>query len=199
MPDIKCFLLKPTGFAARSLRRYAGGSKCLGPAGYHNAYAPLDVYGPLAQPQRSKTWSRTVSGDSHPHDDPRWPQQCECGYVFTQGDAWQVFVENEFARQDTGEVLTLRRAPPGAMWLADWMAGHGSSIYMKRRAGLPHLFVKTPAGEWDVDGPSSNGNGWSWDGDPPNVTARPSIGMQFEDGRWKYHAWLTAGVLEEIK
>lgn len=196
MADIKCFLLKPTGFAARSLRRYAGGSTCPGPAGYHNAYAPLGVVSTEVA-KGSKAWARTVSGDRWPHDDIRWPKACECGYVFRERDEWQVFVENEYGRQDTGEVMTLRSAPHGAMYLAEWMAGHGSSIYMKRRAGLPHLFVKTPGGEWDVDGPSSNGNGWSWEGDPPNVTARPSIGMSFEDGRWKYHAYLTAGVLIE--
>lgn len=39
--------------------------------------------------------------------------------------------------------------------------------------------------------------GWERTGTPPNVTARPSIGMPDAKGGFRYHAFLTNGVLEE--
>ena len=64
------------------------------------------------------------------------------------------------------------------------------------------LVLKTPAGDWMIDGPSRNngitGAGWTRTGDPPNITVRPSIGMGDGKGkgRWKYHGHLNNGVLE---
>ncbi len=195
---IACFLLEPTGRSVRALRRYftsadnlvREANRCL-PQGYHDAQVPLDVV------EADVDARAVVSGDLWPHDDPRWPATCACGYVFTTDDAWQVFCQSEYRRTDTGELMTLQSSPPGAMWWAPWLAGEwGGEAYRTSRAGQPHLIVKTPAGEWDVDGPSSNNNaaGWTRTGEPPLVTARPSIGI---GEPFRFHAYLTDGVLVE--
>lgn len=76
------------------------------------------------------------------------------------------------------------RAPAGAM-------------YFTRSGGL---VVRTPGGDWHVDGPSKNGGRWTRSGEPPNVTANPSILQQNPSvycGTREYHGFLRNGVLEE--
>lgn len=191
---IPCCLLVPTGTYRRSLRRFSSSAKTSCPGmGYHNAQVELDVVD-----------TEAVSGDLHDHSDPRWPTVCDkCKTPFSPNDSYQVFVERLYTRSDTGEITTTRDARVGAMWFADWMTGHGSTIYMRERPNDPHLIVKTPAGDWDVDGPSSNGDGWTRSGEPPNVTVRPSIAIgSMSDSISEphagdpayYHAFLTNGV-----
>lgn len=194
MTKIQCFMIEPTDRLRRKLRRYASGKKrgkCSampGPEGYHNASAPFDV-APAVWTEHDgfKSYSGG-SDDAPPRDDPRWPTSCVCGYIFQDADEWQLFNELLYVRKDTGEELTLRDAPPGAMWNAFWYPpafGHGPD-------GLA-LMVMTPAGEWHIDGESSNGPGWTRTGTPPLVTARPSILI----GNNRYHGFLTDGRLEE--
>lgn len=119
-----------------------------------------------------------------PRDDPRWPTSCEqCGAALEPETHWQVFHELIYRRTDNGSEHTLRDAPPGAMYIATWF--HEKN----------HLHVCLPPNGaldyWDVDGPSSNGNGWTRSGEPPNVTASPSILTP------RYHGFLRAGWLEE--
>lgn len=195
---IRCFLLTPTGRTVRSLRRYVGWKKdneavrrCTASGlSYHNARAPLDVV--TADDAKKKA---QVSGDLWPHRDRRWPKTCACGYRFKPSDEWQLFTEHEYRRSDTGETTTLSASPVGAIWLADWLKDSpGSPAHQRDRPGQPHLIVKTPAGDWDVDGRSSNndGMGWTWTGEPPNVTANPSIGI---GNPFRYHGWLRDGQL----
>ena len=135
-----------------------------------------------------------MSGDLWPHDDPRWPTVCDgCDYVFAPTDAWQLFTDHEYQREGGQDRYALRDAPVGAMWVADWYRGFGSPEHEKRGGG-PHLIVKTPAGDWDIDAPSRNGSGWTRTGTPPKVTARPSIGI---GNPFVYHAFLTDGILED--
>jgi hypothetical protein len=54
------------------------------------------------------------------------------------------------------------------------------------------LVLKTPAGDWVIDGPASGGGRWERTGVPPLITARPSILIPGQ-----YHGWLTAGVLSD--
>lgn len=208
-----CFLLVPTNRHRRSLRRYVSGAeiKCPLPQGYHTAMVTLDVIEGEAPD----------SGDVWPHDDPRWPARCACGYEFQAADKWQVFVERLYRRADTGEEMALREAPPGAMWEAPWLVDHWATLegireprssdgasYMSSQWRnrclqegriIPPLIVKTPGGDWVIMSSASNGSvdadgrrsGWDWSGEPPRITARPSIGMS------RYHGWLTDGVLSD--
>lgn len=189
---IRCFLLEPTGRAVRKLRRFRWSSDgpCVGRDARPGAYSYCDAFEPLDVVDGTEH----VNGDSWPHDDPRWPTKCRsCGRQFTAADEWQLWTEREMRRSDTGALTTIRDADPGAMWFADWLAEAGAGAdHTARRAGQAHLIVKTPAGDWDIDGPSSNGNGWTREGTAPAITARPSIGIGTP---FRYHAWLTAGEL----
>jgi len=193
MQPIKCFLLKPTDTEARYLRRYRSSgdhspdAKCSGPMGYHCARVRIED-GP-ADGERP----------APPHDDPRWPKQCGCGYVFRDEDQWQVFPLTVYV-DDAGKPFTIHTngdlalpaAPAGAMWFADWMP------HTKGPDGRC-LVVRCPArpdgsgvADWMVDGPSTNGPGWTRTGEPPNVAANPSIFISAPDG---FHGWLRDGVL----
>jgi len=176
-----CFMLEPTGRRRVSLRRYRSSSKCSQhPHGYHQAKVPIGE-----EPEDG------TCIDPPPHDDPRWPTACCCGEPFRDDDQWQRFPESIFRRVDTGEEMALREAPPGAMWDATWYPSKGPD----GRALMLRVI-----GEWDwfIDGPASNGPGWTRSGEPPRITARPSIGVPSREGKgWRYHGFLTDGVLRE--
>jgi hypothetical protein len=131
-------------------------------------------------------------------DHPLWPKKCDCGYVFQEDDPWQMFSNSLYENKEMGLVCTLRDAPPGAMWNSWWMADRRQG---KNPTGEPGKFVgadgkcltvKTPDGDWMVDGPANNGSGWTRSGEWPNVTATPSIFMRAPTG---YHGFLTDGYL----
>jgi len=175
---IPCFLIEPTGDVRVSLRRHAHGEdRC-----------PVDVLH-----RASTTIGEEPEGrdSDYRHDDPRWPTACECGYRFAEDDHRFIAQDPIYRRTDTGERLVLDEAPAGAMWFADW--------YPEEWRGPDGhtLVVKTPGGDWIVDRPAADGKGWDRHGEPPRVTARPSIGFPDKSGGWRYHGWLTDGVLVE--
>ena len=186
MSAVKCFLLKKTGTDALWLRRY-GGSNCTASGGCHNAMIRIENAITNASDRKMDRYEKLV-----PRTDPRWPANCACGYTFTVDDHWQVFPLSIYLLPDGRETTVHRRPPPGmhvcpagAMFFSDWCPGP------KKHDG-PYLWVVLPDGAvWCVDGPSSNppGPGWTRTGEPPTVTARPSI---LTSG---YHGWLTDGEL----
>lgn len=153
----RCFLLLPTDHARVQLRRYVYSSVAKCPQsglGYHNAHSrslcnvPMHDSEPDADGHRH--WVYEDVPDI-PHDDPRWPSHCRCGYAFTEADEWQVWVEPVYRRQDTMRSTTLRDAPPGAMWFADWM-----SDFWKGTDGRC-VVVKLPNGnDWVIDAIAHN-------------------------------------------
>jgi hypothetical protein len=186
--SIQCFMIESTDRARCSLRRYVSSdkAKCSGPFGYHNAHTPIGdrVLDPAALPRVF-----SLADKSQPlHNDSQWPSKCEhCDYIFAADDEWQLFYDVLYARVDNGAEMTLRTAPPGAMWDADWLPEKGPDGRS--------LVVKLPPGgmidEWHVDGPSNNGPGWTRSGEAPRITANPSILTPH------YHGWLRDGVLVE--
>lgn len=91
---------------------------------------------------------------------------------------------------------------PGAMWFADW--------YQRKGPDGHHLIVRTPGGDWHVDGFASNcTRKGDWDhycwvrhGEPPNITVDKngntcgcgcSIGQG--EGYRDYHGFLRNGEL----
>jgi hypothetical protein len=141
---IKCFYLEPTSQFSQHLRRFTYTSKqaCPGCTSGHDAWFRIED-----AEQRSPS-------DKHPHDDSRWPTKCaKCDYAFQEGDEWQLFVQTIYRRTDTGELMTLRDAPPGAMWDAEWIKKYKTdSLGPDGR----YLIVKTPGGDWAVDSRASN-------------------------------------------
>lgn len=169
---IKCFWLEPTDRQRLYLRRYQGNLVC--PVNsYHDAMVDIG---------ESKEWMDTING--HWCDDgrtakdflgdPRWPVACACGYVFQAADEQQLFSSHIYRRADTGEEMTLRDAPDGAMWDADWFHGipewcgdDGRSIICR----VPNKH------DWQIDGACSNCTRpgekhkcWIRHGEPPLLT-----------------------------
>lgn len=181
MGQILCFLIEPQPMAEASLRRFTFKEKpCPAhPDWGHNASVDIGLAPfPLSE--------FTGAGrDDIPHDDPRWPTHCECGYAFEPEDQWQHNLNRCFLPQGKAEpMFSLPNAPPGAMWYSDWWPQKGPD----GRA----LTVRTPGGDWLIDAPARNSNTpWTRTGVPPKVTAHPSILVG------EYHGWLRDGVLVE--
>lgn len=187
-----CFLITPTGQALRFLRRIVlhEAPPCPATGGAHQATVEIEP-GPLVRNERGYV-SLTL-----PHDDPRWPTHCACGRAFAEGDYWSCDQEQLYALPDGRECsthlrLTARKdpraAPPGAMWVADYVPPGDDWSGPDGRC----LFLRLPDGtDWMIDGPARNGGGWTRTGEPPKITARPSIASP------GYHGWLTDGVLSD--
>ena len=201
---IRCFFLAPTNDIDLYLRRYRSrsipepGDKCTASGmEYHNVDRVIERT--TVEALKARGWPAHDGDLVHgsegvPKDDPRWPQACACGLQFTAEDHWQCNPEKLYRRSDTSELVALRDAPVGAMWDAHWM----SDIHGYKRIDGMTLCVRTPGGEWCVDGPSYSegkvsGAGWSRSGVAPDITANPSILIPTGN----YHGFLRAGFLEE--
>lgn len=133
-----------------------------------------------------------------------WPRVCSrCKRPFSAGAMHSSMQELLYKTAD-GSVMTLSAAPIGAMW---------SEVHPHVRPGSGSvgpdglcLMVKTPGGNWCVDGPSwENGelkseHGWTRTGTPPKITVNPSIHLlttapDGSDRKTLYHGWLRDGVL----
>ena len=188
-----CVLLIATDRASLSLRRYAADSRCtVSGHGVHNARTLIGT-APIVVSERG-TWD--IEGvDQPPHSDSRWPTHCVCGYAFQESDTWQLFKSRLYERQDTHEQLTLHEAEPGMLWDAPWFLD-----FKDPWAGPDgrSLIMRLPGnGEWAIDGPSSNGPGWTRTGEPPSITVRPSILSHPSSAGPGYHGFLTDGVLSD--
>lgn len=200
MGEIRCFLLERTDLARRSLRRYAS-IRDGAPAGcgFHNASVVVEDSVPFASEWNGK------GDDSWPHDDPRWPTHCACGHEFQPGDEWQHNLDRLFRCASTGRLFRHQDAPIGAMAFgvscgpasAQALARGVKGGWKHDGAALDHLSVKLPDGTWwCIDEPASRdyregGSGWDRTGEPPDVTANPSILTG------AYHGWLRSGRLVE--
>ena len=183
---IKCFMLEETDRARRWLRRYGRGDCPLAQGrGYHDAFAAGDD-SPVLRSLGCVSVTQFSAGDA------RWPKTCACGYVFGDGDAKQTFFVVLYKTPDGKDVTIhtsplpgVEKAPPGAMWYADWFSWKGPD-------GRSLCVMLPDGGAWLVDGPASNsGEPWVRAGAPPVVTAHPSI----QTG--SYHGWLRNGELVE--
>jgi hypothetical protein len=174
VPAIRCFLIEPTSVFARQLRRFCAPSLTCprNASGYHMAQVPVGTVRSDRAPP---------SGDLWPHDDPRWPTLCACGYIFDPVDYWSVSHQQLYLRPETGNVYTLIDAPEGAMWYADWSPHRGPDGHS--------LVLKTPAGEWQIDAPGKDGGRWTRSGTPPLVTVTPPLKLK------TYTATLHGGLL----
>jgi hypothetical protein len=192
---IQCFWVEPTGEGRRYLRRYAAGA-C------RNDGARCD-YGHEAEFEiercpvvRDTYWFPAPGFDDPEHRDSRWPTECtSCGRPFEPSDGFQVMVVALYRRIDgiAGEYALSGfdddASIVGAMYDGWW--------HFPRQPHAPNdgisLVVQTPGGAWFVDGPASNGPGWTRTGDPranpPTVTATPSIQC------FSYHGCLRGGKL----
>jgi hypothetical protein len=197
---IICFWLVPTDEYAVALRRYRSSSdghcsQVIVPypghtptvRGYHSHEMKIE-----RRPRRDEWHHVNNAVSAEMKLDPRWPKACGCGYAFAADDAWQLNEHQLYRRSDSGELTTIADAPAGAMYDAHWYK-HPSD--RAKLDGL-NLVVKTPEGDWHIDGPSNNGNGWTRTGVPPNITCSPSIGIGGVNKPQRMHGWLRNGVLD---
>lgn len=179
MSRVRCFVLTATDHEQRWLRVYE--RRTGGCAGYCEARVP--IAGGLADVDERPTPEQFG-------DDPRWPAACAvCRRPFTNAATRQVFPETVYVDPD-GREVTLRAAPPGAMWRATWW----EDLPRYRGPDGACWVVRLPDGrDWCMDGPADDGRKWIRTGTAPMFTVRPSIGS----GEPRtYHGFLTAGVLE---
>jgi hypothetical protein len=182
----RCFVVEESPFCRRSLRRYADGP-CPLTTWIHDATAVID---PRLE---GGTEGGFLKGDFS--GDPRWPAACACGRTFTEEDHWQVHVDRLYRGFPDGTLRCLRDrgTPPGAMWLAPWLAD-GSDRYSGPDGKA--WCVMLPGGtEWVVysyaSGPEPRKK-WDVSGAPPDITVHPSINLT-----GVYHGHIVAGVVSE--
>lgn len=178
---VRCFLIEPNGKWRTYYRRYStDGSACSNrKRSYHDASVLIstDVDGDHV--------SHTIDPTDADRADPRWPTVCaSCGFVFGSTGVWQISRHPVYASAE-GVEMELHDARPGAMWHAYWLDRVGAN----RAPDGKNLIAICPDGsEWWIDGPASNGPGWTRTGTPPNVTCSPSILVP------GYHGFLRDGV-----
>jgi hypothetical protein len=195
MPGWTCFMIYPTQFYRHYIRRYSGqfdrNGKAMRPCPLrgnkdcHDSTIELELqHHPIQAPS---TICYNPGGES------RWPKACACGYVFQADDNYQDGFDLMWKRGDDTaaepNLFKIHQAPIGALWTADWLIGGSYAKNNKTQPGWP-LMCMTPAGyEWLIDGPSTNGNGWTRTGPLPKITVNPSISQV------GYHGWCHDGVL----
>jgi hypothetical protein len=153
---VRCYFLEPTLTARRSLRRFTFSSdKTIPPCGAwgHDAKIAIDTI-PIGR-GADGVWNYQGRDQVEPFlTDPRWPATCaKCGFTFDGVGEFQIFVEPFYERTDTGEVMTLRDATPGAIWHADWLSDYDEYRGPDGRT----LVCRCPDGhDWTIDGRASN-------------------------------------------
>jgi len=155
----------------------------IGDKHYHNALVHFDDYEYPVKAIINSFQSEVEQLKS----DPRWPTHCHCGYAFVPQDYRQLFVDRLYRLPD-GKEVTVEEAPVGAIWRAWWFEESPSWAGPDGQC----LIVKTPGGDWCVDGPAKDGSHWKRTGTPPNISVTPSILIE-----GKYHGFLTDGVLKD--
>lgn len=207
---VRCFLLTETDRAWRYLRRFNTSSdddKCSDERTFHNAQHRIAVVSGFEKDADGCWKHRADETPPPPKNDPRWPLKCDhCSYQFKDTDAFQVYDDHVLVTDD-GREFSIRNAPPGAMWYADWLGENYAGP--DGRA----LMVRCPDGrDWLIDGAASNctmkedrgpfGKAhrcWVRHGTPPLITVDKNgktcaAGAGSIDTKHKYHGFLRDGV-----
>lgn len=185
MAGWKTFMVEPSEFCRRSLRRYR---KFSGVQSGHYCDISVVIDEQFSRPDGSGGRS-TLKGEYE--GDSRWPQRCTCNYTFLEDDWWQVNEERLYRGALDGKLYTLRELPPGAIWRATWMEEIKGSPYTAPDGKAWALML--PGGiEWLIYSYSSDKPPRKWDvqGELPNITVSPSINQT-----GVYHGHVKNGVV----
>ena len=152
------FWLEPTDQVRVRLRRYRDTEDPCPQGGYCDASviiadrAPASVWvEERVDEERDRPVYRTRD-ELVARDDARWPTSCSrCGRDFINDDRKQVWADDLYTGAPSGELVTLRDAPPGsaydAWWLPEWYRGPD---------GIALMVVLPNGHPWHVDGQASN-------------------------------------------
>ncbi len=124
MSITRTFLLEPTGMGRAHLRRYANSDEKCGGGKYSFHNADGERLGDFKEIAGERGIIEGYEGlpKVEQIDRARFPLKCDgCAREFLDSDPRQVFTESLYRRKDTGEIMGLRAAPPGAIWRATWM------------------------------------------------------------------------------
>ena len=177
---VKCFMVHETGRFRATLRRFTLGAsvKCTAHSWGHDASSAKIGVVEGVRSERGY-WDLDAIEKKHmpAKDDPRWPTQCACGYVFKPEDEWQLSTDHILV-DDAGKEYSRRDPTPGMMWFADWYGD-----YWKGPDGHCLVAVCPDGHPWIVDGQASNctmkddtgpfdkhHRCWCRHGTPPNIT-----------------------------
>lgn len=170
----KMFLIEPTRFARRSLRRFWNSSDKgpSDPAHYHDAEVVIEAevdIGPGGHGQ-------STLGDDYAGD-PRWPRTCACGYAFDDQDHRQMNESRLWAGSPDGKLYPLREGPPGSTWVCDWFPEEGPNGHWTGPDGKVWAVMMPGGIEWIIYSYASGDPKTKWDvqGTPPMITVSPSI------------------------
>jgi len=197
MEPIKCFWMEETGSVQRYLRQYH--SSCPAPWRFLKGMLAYDIVS--HQPNTTISLDSYNNQEGIPHE--LWPSTCDCGHVFDKRDERDIFPDRIYRRTDSGETLSLRDAPVGAMWNAwwfpkCWQGADGISLH-----------VMCPGQhEWCVDARCSNctlpedsiHKCWTRQGTPPDVDVSKAYGPTCSAGGGSiqtkdWHGFLRHGCL----
>lgn len=186
-----CFLLTPTDRVLLSLRRYVGSG---GDQGYKHYHEAKNVIG-----QAEYITPGDVLKENGPisADDVRWPVKCcHCDYMFIDSDPKQYFQERLYMHGETGELMTLRAAPVGAMWFAE----ESNEYYASRKgADGKTLIVRTPGGDWCIDNRATNCDSACKHCGVAYKDHRAGVGCgHYEDAHANHKCWVRHGVAPNI-
>jgi hypothetical protein len=169
-----CFLIKQGHMAKRELRRYhsaqEGEEPCPGTErSYHSATVEIGTF-PLVLAEHG---SIAALDPAEYAGDERWPTSCACGFVFPEEDHWQVNQEPIYVAED-GREMTLREAPGGAIWIAEWLGEH----WRVNGGTGPAYIIKLPNGTEFIPGSKASNcdrkdedhDCWCVHGEAPNLT-----------------------------
>ncbi len=123
---------------------------------------------------------------------------------------WQKRIESFKPGSPEYLKLAVEQEPVGSIFYCPWYWDHtqGKMPWTDKKYLSKHyatisdqrdpIMVVTPGGPWCPDSKSSSGTGWIVTGKMPTFTARPSIGIGQNGGGYKYHGFLTEGVLKSV-
>jgi len=194
--EIPCVWLEPSDRFSHRLRRF----RALGPKGERECplgygYHSRDIeIGQVVEGIEADVQERASVLHSPPEEyQEQYPRLCDCGYTFLPDDPWQERFDRLYLLTPGEGLVTLHAAPVGAIWDAPWFVERGRYGGADGRC----LVCRTPAGDWVIDGPASNGGRWVRTGEPPRLTVKPSIGFG-PTVKLTYHAFLTDGKLIDV-
>jgi hypothetical protein len=169
----KMFMIEPTKFCRRSLRRFFKFSG-VHSGHYHEASVVID-----AKFESPGVHGRGLLRDGY-ENSPAWPKNCACGYQFVEEDHWQVNEQRLYKGAPERKLYPLHECPPGATWECDWFPKEGPNGNWTGPDGKVWAVMLPGGVEFIIHMYSSDvpRRKWNVTGTPPLINVSPSINQK---------------------